>query len=282
MNEQLQAIGCAIDHIEEHLQEEITVADVAVAAGYSLYHFIRVFSQTVLHTPYNYLIRRRLSQAALELVQTDRRIIDIAVDYCFNSPEVFSRAFLRMFGEPPSKYRQRGFTDSKYLFPTRTLAHLEYLQTNQVLPPTFAECEAFQVTGLMTRIGPDGGGIDQLWETLVEIISNENNTSPCKYFGVITYPEDWMKFGVFYMAGVAECHPENPALVNKVLPAGGFACFNHTGSFATVQFLRAEIYQTWLPKSGKQIATPMEIEMFGTQGYSPDCPRQIYIPICDT
>lgn len=281
MNEQLRAISGAIDFVEEHLQEEITVADIAAAAGYSLYHFIRVFSQTILHTPYNYLIRRRLSQAAVELVQTDRRIIDIAVDYCFHSPEVFSRAFLRMFGEPPSKYRQRGATDSNHLFTTRTLAHLEYLQNNPVLPPTFEECEAIQVTGLMTRLGADRGEIDQLWETLVEIIFMEESTTPLRYFGVISYPEDWMKFGVFYMAAVAECHSENPALVNKVLPSGGFACFNYNGSSETSKFLRAEIYQTWLPKSGKQIVSPIEIEVFGERGYSPDCPRQVYIPICD-
>ena len=90
---QLTAIGKALDFIEDNLEENIGVADMADAAGYSLYHFCRVFNSIVHHTPYDYLMRRRLSESARALVETDRKIIDVAFEYQFNSPETYSRAF---------------------------------------------------------------------------------------------------------------------------------------------------------------------------------------------
>jgi AraC family transcriptional regulator len=279
MSEQLGAIYSATEYIEECLQEEITVADIAAAAGYSLYHFIRVFNQTVLHTPYNYLIRRRLSQAALALVQTKRRIIDIAVDYCFNSPEVFSRAFLRMFGEQPSKYRSIGQADPKFLFPPRTIEHLEFLQDHQILPPTFVERDIVHVSGLMTRIDKDRYTIDQLWNTLGDMLLEKQGRENVSHYGITLYPKDWVESGVFYMAAVEGLDADDPALVSRALPAGGYACFRHEATEDAVDMLRAEIYQTWLPKSSKRIAVPLEIDVYGDLGYLPNCPRLIYIPI---
>lgn len=279
MSAQLLAIRSAIDYIEQHLQEEITVADIAAAAGYSLYHFIRVFSQVVLHTPYNYLMRRRLSQAALALIQTNERIIDIAINHCFHSPEVFSRAFMRMFGEQPSKYRNRGRIDSHYLFPPRNLSHLEYLQKKPVLPLAYEQRENVQVVGLMTRLGEDQQAIEQLWQTLGSIIAEMKGFDETQSFGIYTYPEDWGEKGAFYMAAVAAPKDEIPLLVTKSLPAGAYACFAHHGPNDTLAYLRAEIYQTWLPKSGNQIPFPMEIEMYTDGIYSPDGSRRICIPI---
>ena len=92
------SIVLAIDFVEENLGEDITIADVAEATGYSLYHFCRVFTQATHHPPYDYLIRRRLSQAAQDLLASERRIIDVALDYQFSTPETFSRAFKRLFG----------------------------------------------------------------------------------------------------------------------------------------------------------------------------------------
>lgn len=87
-------ISQAVDFIEDNLKEAIAVADVADAVSYSLYHFCRTFNQATHHTPYDYLMRRRLSLAAQELLQTDKKIIEIALDYQFNSPETFSRTGL--------------------------------------------------------------------------------------------------------------------------------------------------------------------------------------------
>ncbi len=69
----LETMSAAIDFMEAHLQDEITLADVADTVSYSLYHFSRVFSETVHHTPYDYLMRRRLSESAHDLLETDKK-----------------------------------------------------------------------------------------------------------------------------------------------------------------------------------------------------------------
>ena len=97
MEDQLAAISRALDFIERHLKDKILVEDMADACGYSLFYFIRLFNQSIHLTPYDYLIRRRLAQAAQELLNGDRRVLDIALDYGFQSAEAFTRAFNRVF-----------------------------------------------------------------------------------------------------------------------------------------------------------------------------------------
>jgi len=165
---QLAAICQAVDFVEAHLKDEIAVADMATAAAYSLYHFCRTFNSVVHHTPYDYLMRRRLSESARDLVETDRRIIDIAFDYRFNSPETYSRAFKRMFGLQPSQWKARGRVDERFLMSRLTLEHLEHINKGDFLRPVLEEKEAFQVTGIMTLVQNNPAIIPQLWEMLAQ------------------------------------------------------------------------------------------------------------------
>jgi AraC family transcriptional regulator len=100
----ITSIFNAIEFVETNLTEEMTIADMADAVFYSLYHFCRMFNGIVHHTPYDYLMRRRLSKSARELIETDKKIIEIAFDYQFNSPETYARAFKRMFDMQPSQW----------------------------------------------------------------------------------------------------------------------------------------------------------------------------------
>ncbi len=97
MSPYLRSMATAVTYIEDHLQDNINLADIAAYVAYSLFHFCRVFNQTVHHPPYDYLMRRRLTAAALQLLQTEQRVTDIAFAYQFGTPEGFSRAFQRMF-----------------------------------------------------------------------------------------------------------------------------------------------------------------------------------------
>ena len=184
-----------------------------------------------------------------------------------------------MFGVQPSKYRSSAHVNPNYLFPARTIEHLEFLQNHQILPPAFMELDQVQVAGLMSRIEKEHQSVNQLWHTLEAILTDSGFSENVRYYGITTYPQDWVETGVFYMAAVAGLDTDYPALVSKSLPSGGYACFQHQASEEALQMLRAEIYQTWLPKSGKRFAMPMEIEVYGDLGYLPDCPRQIYIPL---
>ena len=131
----LALISEAVDYIESNLREATTVADMADAVSYSLYHFCRTFNRATHHTPYDYLMRRRLSESAQALLQTDHKIIEIGLDYQFNSPETFSRAFKRMFGMQPNQIRKQGSIDPRRLMPRLTPAHLRHINKGPYLKP---------------------------------------------------------------------------------------------------------------------------------------------------
>lgn len=259
----LTAIGRALDFVEANLKQQITVADMADAAGYSLYHFSRTFNGVVHHTPYDYLMRRRLSESARDLVETDKRIIDIAFDYGFNSPETYSRAFRRMFGQQPSQWKEQGRLDRRFLMSPLTLQHLKHMNDGNHLRPVLEERDAFLVAGVMTLVEDGGETVSRLWEVLArELVGIEG----AEYYGITWYPVDWEKSGFFYMAGVKVEAVGNvsPALVVKAIPPLKCARFIHRGSRADLQLTLDYVYQTWLPRSGEHLAYPLEIACHGT------------------
>lgn len=92
-------------HIEEHLDEPITLAALARAARYSQWHAARMFKDIVGKSPFEYIRLRRLSEAAIRLRKDTARVVDVAFDFVFDSHEGFTRAFSRQFGMPPHKFR---------------------------------------------------------------------------------------------------------------------------------------------------------------------------------
>ncbi len=104
----LASVGRALDLVEERLRDGIDVGAMASAACYSIFHFVRVFTELTGHGPYDYLMRRRVAEAARELVSGDRSILELALEYRFESPDGFSRAFRRCFGAAPSEARKAG------------------------------------------------------------------------------------------------------------------------------------------------------------------------------
>jgi AraC family transcriptional regulator len=276
----LTAICRALDFVEDNLREEITVADMADAAGYSLYHFCRTFNSLVHHTPYDYLMRRRLSESARELVETDKRIIDTAFDYRFNSPETYSRAFKRMFGLQPSQWKEQGRLDRRFLMSRLTCKHLEHVSDGNYLKPTLEERDAFQVVGVMTLVEDGGEVVSRLWEILARELEGIEDA---ECYGITWYPGGWEEHGFFYMAavGVEAVDGTNPALVVKAIPPLKCACFIHKGSRGDLHLTLDYIYQTWLPKSGERLAYPLEIECYGRNmgREETDAGLEICIPI---
>ncbi len=93
-------------YIERHLFEPITLYQLAKAAGYSPYHSARLFQAHTGKAPFQYLRARRLSRAALYLRDHEVRVLDVALDFVFDSHEGFTRAFTKAFGLPPKKYSE--------------------------------------------------------------------------------------------------------------------------------------------------------------------------------
>lgn len=99
-------IKAAINYIEKELNQGIKVDDVAAAAGFSKYHFHRIFKNETGLNLYAYIQERRLAEASYLLLNSDMRILDIAMCLCFESQEVFTRAFKKAYGLPPGQYRK--------------------------------------------------------------------------------------------------------------------------------------------------------------------------------
>jgi AraC family transcriptional regulator len=93
----------SIAFIEANLHNTIGVLDVARHAGYSQFYFSREFSKYLRISVYDYILKRKLSASYQYLFETGERIVDVAFRYGFQSHEVYSRAFRKMFGENPSR-----------------------------------------------------------------------------------------------------------------------------------------------------------------------------------
>lgn len=100
-------INRAMDYVEEHLGEPLTVADVAAAAWFSPFHFHRIFTSLVGETLGEYIQRVRLDRAARQLLAYPRMSVTrIAMVNGYSSPAAFSRAFRAAHGVSPSAWRR--------------------------------------------------------------------------------------------------------------------------------------------------------------------------------
>jgi AraC family transcriptional regulator len=104
--EWLFAIRTAIDYMENHLTDNISAQDVAGQVFLSPFFLQRGFSLMTGYGIGEYLLNRRLYQAALDLQKTDEKVIDIALRYCYETPESFTKAFARFHGATPTQVRE--------------------------------------------------------------------------------------------------------------------------------------------------------------------------------
>lgn len=100
-----QTIQRFVDYMEDHLDEEIDMDEAMSKSHISKFHFYRLFKAIVGITVYEYIKRRKLSKAAEHLRNTNDDILMTAVKYGFNSQEVFTRNFKKLFHYPPGKFR---------------------------------------------------------------------------------------------------------------------------------------------------------------------------------
>ena len=103
--EWLTGIRTAIDFMERHLEENVSVQDVADRVFLSPFFLQRGFTLMTGYGIGEYLRSRRLYQAALNLRETEDKVIDIAFRYCYETPESFTKAFSRFHGATPSQVR---------------------------------------------------------------------------------------------------------------------------------------------------------------------------------
>lgn len=104
----IQGVQRAIDYVEENITKEIDLEEAAKRTYASSFHFQRIFGILCGFSLGDYIRMRRLSLAAEELSKGRAKVIDVALKYGYDTPESFSRAFMRFHGISPSEAKRGG------------------------------------------------------------------------------------------------------------------------------------------------------------------------------
>ena len=92
-------------YVDAHLEQSITLAELAAAAGLSPFHFLRAFKRSLGVTPGQYVLDRRMEQARCLLKNSDLSVGEVGISVGFEHPSHFTRAFRRAVGMAPSMFR---------------------------------------------------------------------------------------------------------------------------------------------------------------------------------
>lgn len=279
-------IEMAIEHIEANLNAAITLEEVAEIAGFSMYHFHRVFKSMVGETLGDYIRKRRLTNAAVTLINSKLRIIDIALECHFESEESFARAFKKMFAITPGRYRKTRPRLSLIEKPILTRETLYHLQGGLLMEPKIIVKEQFNVVGLKYYGSNKNNEISKLWgEFLNRIGEVKNRVNTQENFGVCEYVPNYTdesQFSYIACVEVSGLDEIPPGMVGKTVAAAKYAVFTHKGPVSRMPETYRYIHGTWLPSSDQQLAESDDFELYGAKHLGPDdehSETDIYIPI---
>lgn len=266
-----ERINEAIEYIETNLSSDIEFKEIERIACYSISNFQKVFSVIADVSPSEYIRRRRLTLAALELQTSDAKIIDIALKYGYDSPEAFTRAFHNHHGIAPSSARENGV--SLKAFPRISI--LLTIQGDAVMDYRIEEKDAFKVYGIEDCYTYDGiknaqgRTIPEVWQDIMKdgrfgklcesvdqnwLADSGFTTRIGKVFAYDSYkPINSTAFP--YLIGCymsAKSKPEGFTIVD--VPAATWAIFSTIGNKTPdLQALKKRIYTEWLPTTNYKI-----------------------------
>jgi len=279
----------AIDYIEENLTNEIDFGAVAQKAYCSSYNFQRMFSFITDVTLAEYVRRRRLTQAALELQNSGICIVDLSVKYGYESSAAFSRAFYNLHGVKPSSARDGGVLLKSYPKISLQIS----IKGEKPMEYRIESKPAFDIYGIETvcsTIGDENylssvqhwqkcaknGETSKLEESAGKFpdFMKANASKPYDYCAIngASYPRgtrnDIYQYMLFCFKG-AENPPPNYATVH--VPAATYAIFTigpikWEDIYDLLGKLQKRIFTEWLPTSDYELAEAADFEFFGSAG----------------
>ena len=287
----LEQLEKAIIFIENHLEDKIKTEDAAIKSGYSYYHFHRIFEAVLGETVGSYIRGRRLGRAASELLYSDKRILDIAMTYQFESQEAFSRAFKKVYKVSPGVYRKNRIDTIIGSKKELTPISLRHLQEHVTIQPVIKQLDEILLVGMRGKTTLKKNKIPELWSIFNSRIHEiENRTSGIRGYGVCeadpnfdinTFNEDTVTTQ-FVGVEVSSACDMPIGMVLKVLQGGNYAVFTHKGKLDTLQITYDYIWGTWVLCSALEIELRDDFEFYDERFLGPDnmlSELDIYIPI---
>jgi AraC family transcriptional regulator len=157
----------AIEYIEENLTNNIDYNMIAQRAKCSSYHFQRLFSSLVGIPLSEYIRKRRMTLAAIEIQNSDMKIIDIAMKYGYDSHSSFTRVFQLIQGVTPSKAR----VESVPLIAYPPLSFQFILKGVEAMQYQILETQPYKIFG-MDVVQTDGWIPEKFLENADRVIEN--------------------------------------------------------------------------------------------------------------
>lgn len=147
-------MSLALAYVEDNLTGEIDQEELAQIAGCSVYNFYRMFSFIADMSLTEYIRRRKMTLAAIDLRSSDIKVIDLALKYGYDSPVSFSRAFQALHKVTPTEARADGVTLMAY----PRISFQISVKGEGKMEYRIEKKEAFQVFGLEDIFNVDGSG----------------------------------------------------------------------------------------------------------------------------
>lgn len=275
-----------VDWIEAHLDDALTLDTIADHARLSPYHFSRLFTARMGRSVMAHVRGRRLVKAGQRLAADPGiRLIDLAFDCGFDSQEAFTRAFRRVFGVAPGRFRQ-GFalTPIEGQYPMKMPDAPPAAVTRL---PDLVAVPGFTVAGPSSRFdGATKAAIPQLWSRLIGALPFDGQVDSWATFGVMSGAD--RRDGSFdYMAGVEVVAGSGvpDGFIAMTIPDATYAVFrivlNGGPLHPQVKAAMAAVWGELIPASGLTVADSPDFERYDGE-FAPTRPGAVidfYVPI---
>lgn len=277
--EWIDRLNQAMDYIEGNLADRIDYEQLGKIACCSSYHFQRMFSYMAGMPLSEYVRKRRMSLAAVDLQGGDAKIIDVAEKYGYHSPTAFNRAFQSVHGVAPSAVKDEGVSVKS--FPPITFRIT--VKGAEEMNYRIETKDAFRIVGVSVPLEKDieknFAVIPSKWQEIsvngtLQRLIQMMDTEPMGVLGISTCnsEEPWR----YYIAVSTAKEPDG--FEEYVVPAATWAIFPGTGTNQSIQELERRIVTEWLPTSGYEYADAPDIEVY----LNPDpqnAQYEVWIPV---
>lgn len=286
----------AVDFINSNIKMELNLDDIARQAYMSKSYFFKIFRIITGYSVKEYLTIYRLHLAAQDLLTSNKKIIDIAFDYGFNSQQTFTKAFSKVYGKPPGNFRNSQT-------PLMSLKNLNlFFDGGMTMDDIFKnvriiEKEGFNVIGIEVKIDYNNNGhrhIAELWDKWVnqkvyEKIPNIKHFPKTMGITEDTKKEDTAIYRICMEVNNLDFIPNE--LIGKYMPKSTYAVFKVPLEKVLSGEFWQYFYKKWLPEkgyqqpgslvtqSGYQITSKAQIEVYNNVTCAKDEEMEIYAPI---